>query len=88
MIPLYELLHVANKTPKRLLISIPAQDGNAMKESGIVLSMVTEDSLQAFALNSGGISDFIHALSHARDELLLMRLVALNRKYNKSEVKK
>lgn len=85
---IYNLLHFANKTPKHLLISIPAHEPDLNKQEGLVLSIVSEDQSQAFTLNSGEINDFVVALSYGADMLQCRRIAAINQKYFKNEVKK
>jgi hypothetical protein len=82
---LYNLLHFAKRTPKRLSISIPAHEPDLNKQEGLVLSISSEDTSQSFALSSAEISEFIVALSYAREMLQWRRIAAINAKY--SEVK-
>ena len=78
---IFNLLHFQHKMPKRLILSLPAQEPDADKLEGLVLSISSEDRSQSFALSTAEISDVIVALSYAHGALLLRRIVAINRKY-------
>ena len=84
---IYSLLHFANRTPKRLCISIPNAMPDLTKAEGVIISISSEDSSHSFALNSSEIEDFIYALSYTQSALLLRRIVAINQKYFTKEVK-
>ena len=79
---IYNLLHFANKTQKRLCISIPDTVPDVNKAEGVIISISAEDHSQSFALSSAEISEFIAALSYARDMLQWRRIAAINVKYS------
>lgn len=78
---IYSLLHFQHKTPKRLILSLPAQEPAADKLEGIVLSIESEGNSQAFTLSTAEISEVNAALSYACDVLQMRRIAALNAKY-------
>lgn len=77
---IYNLLHFANKTQKRLCISIPDTGADVNKVEGVLISIVGEDS-QTFALSTTEIKDFIIALSYGAEMLQMRRIAALNAKF-------
>ena len=83
----YSLLHFANKTAKHLLLSIPDTVPDVTKQEGVVLSIVSEDTSQAFSLTTAEINEFIAALSYGADMLKWRRIAGINAKYSKKEVK-
>lgn len=78
---IYSLLHFQHKTPKHLLLSIPDTVPDLNKKEGVIISIVAEDTSQAFALSTAEISEFVLALSYAREMLQWRRIAGINRKY-------